>query len=355
MSTILRKRSKKAGLPPGSLVHVSDIVRPKINISIMDYDRISLHEKQDISIEECLEHMQNASTTTWINIRGINDPKVLESIGQSLGLHALLLEDVMSAGQRSKLDDYKDYIFIVVRMLFNNTASDSIQDQQVSFVLGPNYLISFLEDSVDIFEPIRERLRSSKKRIRSMGADYLCYTMIDAIVDQYFVILEAVDKNLEVLEESLIHNHTPETMGKIQRLKREIVILRKSVWPMREVINNFRRLETPLISESTQLYLHDVYDHTIQAIDTIESFRDIASGMLDVYLSSISQHMNEIMKVLTIVATIFVPLTFIASLYGMNFDNMPELHWKWGYPVTLSIMAIVALTMIYYFRRKRWI
>ncbi|MBA3956955.1 MAG: magnesium/cobalt transporter CorA [Parachlamydiaceae bacterium] len=353
-SLITKKRSKKAGLPPGALVHVGNIVNPKIHISMIDYDPAHLVERDDITAEECVQFLHTPSVT-WINVRGIHDSSVLKTIGKHFDLHGLLLEDVMNATQRSKLDDYKSHIFIVMRMLTFREELDILEDEQISVILGPNYVISFLENTKDIFEPIRNRIRSGSTRIRSMGADYLCYAIIDSIVDNYFVVLEAVDKKLDDLEDTLMHAPKPTVMNKIQRAKREIILLRKSVWPMREVVNSFRRLETPLISSATQLYMHDVYDHTIQAIDTIESFRDIASGMLDVYLSNMSQRMNEIMKVLTIVSTIFVPLTFIASIYGMNFDHMPELRWQWGYYFTLGIMGTAALGMLIFFRRKHWI
>jgi magnesium transporter len=354
MSRILKKRGKKTGMPPGSLVHVSEIVPQKTRISIIDYDSEHYIEKEDASLEECLIYM-NKPSVTWINIQGISDVHLMDTIGSHFGLHALLLEDIMNAGQRCKLDDYTHYLFIVMRLLNYRPNDNNIFDEQVSLILGKNYVISFLETSPTIFETIKNRIRTGNSRIRLMGADNLCYALMDCIVDYYFVILEIVDKQMEDLEEALIYTPGPETMQRIQHLKREIILLRKSVWPMREVINRFRRVESPLVSSAVQLYMHDVYDHTIQAIDTIESFRDIASGMLDVYLSSMSQRMNEVMKVLTVVATIFVPLTFIASIYGMNFDSMPELHWRWGYPLTLFVMATIAVAMLIHFRRKRWI
>lgn len=353
MSVMTKKQSKTLGLPPGSLVHVGKPA-PKIRISVMDYDQAHLIEKDDVSLEECLQLMKTP-TVTWINIQGIHDPHVVTTVGQHFNLHSLLLEDIMNAGQRSKLDDYKDHLFIVLRMLSYNGVAEKVDDEQVSLILGKQYVISFLEGDHDIFDSVRGRIRKGNKRIRTMGADYLCYALIDCIVDHYFVILEAVDQKLENIESTLADQPGPETMRLIQHLKREIIVLRKSVWPLREVINNFRKTESPLIKNSTQLYLHDVYDHTIQAMDTIESFRDIASGLLDVYLSNMSYHMNDIMKVLTIMATIFVPLTFIASLYGMNFEHMPELHSEWGYPIALSIMLLTGLGMLYFFRRKRWL
>lgn len=354
MSSIAKKRSLKVGLPPGSLVHIGEIFHPEIEISLIDYDATHCIEKDHLTIQECLKFLKKPSVS-WINIRGIHDKDVLNAIGTHFGLHPLVLEDVMNTSQRSKMDDYKDYIFIVMRMLMYNETTDCVEDQQVSVVLGNNFVISFLEDGETVFNPIRNRIRSETSKIRSLGADYLCYSLVDSVVDNYFVILEAVDKKLEDLEESLMGTPAKNTMQKIQHLKREIILLRKSVWPMRDLINDLRRSENPLIKETTKVYLHDVYDHTIQAIDTIESLRDLSSGMLDIYLSRISQHLNEIMKVLTVLATIFVPLTFIASLYGMNFDYMPELHSKWGYPAVLGVMLSISFLMLYYFHRKKWL
>jgi magnesium transporter len=351
---MLKKRAKKAGLPPGSLVHIGDKGTGSIHISILDYDADRLVEKEEASFGECVSYL-NKPSITWINICGIDDSKTIESIGKHFGLHPLLLEDVMNTGQRSKIDNYKEMLYIVMRMLSYNTEKQEIEDEQVSIVLGKNFVISFVETDRNIFAPIRERMRNPKSRIRQRGADYLCYALIDWIVDNYFSILEQVEEKQERLEEELFRVPTPKTLIRIQRIKREISLLRKAVWPMREVISNLNRLDSPLIQDSTKIYIQDVYDHTIQVIDTIESFREVSSGMLDIYLSNISQRMNEIMKVLTVVATIFVPLTFITSLYGMNFDNMPELHWKWGYYTVISLMLGISALMLYYFRRKQWI
>jgi magnesium transporter len=353
ISKAIKLRAKKAGLPPGILIPSEETRTGKIHVSVFDYDANQLVEKQDTTIHECLKFL-DSEAITWINICGIDDIQTIELVGRRFGLHPLLLEDIMSSGQRSKLDDYKDNIYIVVKML-NYNENQQVEDEQVSLVLGKNFLISFLESKTNVFAPIYERLRPANSRIRQRGADFLCYTLIDCLVDNYFLILEKIDGKLENLEEELIKSPSPKTLQKIQKAKREITLLRKSVWPMRELISNFRRIETPLIQDTTKLYIHDVYDHTIQAIDAIESFRDIASGMLDIYLSNISQRMNEIMKVLTVVSTIFVPLTFIASIYGMNFDNIPELHWHYGYYAVLSLMAIITLGMIYFFHRKGWI
>lgn len=353
-SKAIKYRVKKAGLAPGALVSMNENKTERINASVFDYDATTLTEKQDASVEECLKSL-DSKCNTWINICGIDDIHTIETVGKRFGLHPLLLEDIMSSGQRSKLDDYKDTIYIVVKMLTYNDETQQVDDEQVSLVLGKDFLVSFLESKNNVFAPIYERLRPNNTRLRQRGPDYLCYALIDCLVDNYFLILEKVDEKLEHLEAEVIKSPSPKTLQKIQKAKREITLLRKSVWPMREVISNFRRIETPLIQDTTKLYMHDVYDHTIQAIDAIESFRDIAGGMLDIYLSNISQRMNEIMKVLTVVSTIFVPLTFIASIYGMNFDNIPELHSTYGYYAILGLMGLVTLVMLYFFKRKGWI
>lgn len=351
---IIKARVKKIGLPPGSLVLSNERKPGKIQISLIDYDAESYIEKIDCSVEDCLPYLKS-KTITWINVCGISDASTVEKLGRMFGLHPLMLEDIMSVGQRSKLDQYKDVIYIVMKLLKYNEEHKHAEDEQVSLILGKNYVISFIESPQDIFKPIRDRLRPNKSHFRQRGADYLCYALIDCVVDNYFLILERVDEKLEKLEDELFDEPDSKTLQKIQHSKREIIMLRKSVWPVREVISNFRRLDTPLIQDSTKLYIQDVYDHTIQAIDTIESFRDIVAGMLDIYISSISLRMNEIMKVLTILATIFVPMTFIASLYGMNFDYMPELHHAWGYPAVLGLMLLLSGVMVYYFKRKGWL
>ncbi len=341
-------------MPAGVLINGTGTLPHQVQITVVDYNDTTIKEKVGATVQECQSYLKSP-LNTWIHICGIHDKETIELIGNQFGLHPLLLEDIMTAGQRSKLDDYKDTLFFVTQTLTYNEENQHAEDEQVSIVLGKNFLISFVESNRDFFNPVRERLRNPQSRVRQRGTDYLCYALIDCIVDSYFLILEKVDAKIENLESELIKTPEPKTLQKIQHSKREITLLRKSVWPMREVISNFRRIESPLITDGTKLYLHDVYDHTIQAIDTIESFRDLTSGMLDIYLSNISQRMNEIMKVLTIVATIFVPLTFIASLYGMNFENIPEIHTHWGYYVVLGVMATIALCMLMFFRRKKWI
>ena len=353
MQRFIKKRSKKVGLPPGTLVHIGEKKIGKVRITVIDYDKANFEEKEIKTIEECFQ-FKDKTTVTWINIDGIHDIEIIEKIGKHFDLHPLILEDIVNTEQRPKIEDFGDYIFIVLKMLYYNEKEDGIQAEQVSLIVGSNFVISFQEKEGDVFDPIRERIKSGKGRIRKMGADYLTYTLIDTIVDNYFISLEKLGEKVESMEEELVTNPTPETLRTIHHLKREMIFLRKSVWPLRDVVNRLERGESTLIHESTDIYLRDVYDHTIQVIDTIETSRDILSGMLDIYLSSISNRMNQVMKVLTIVATIFIPLTFIAGVYGMNFKYLPELGWKWSYPLVLLGMVFIGVSMLVYFRRKKW-
>lgn len=341
------------GLPPGSLMVLPNGKETGVTISLIDFNEAQVIEKHNISPTECKEFIETP-TVTWIQVSGVSDPKMIETLGTEFQLHPLILEDIISCGQRSKIDSYKEHLFIVMQLL-SYSDTGKLQEDQVSIVLGKNLVISFAEKHDDIFRPIKDRVHKSNSRIRKMGADYLVYAILDIIVDNYFVILEKIDHQLEDLEEELIKEPGPQALLKIQQAKRNITLLRKSVWPTREVINQFQHVESPLVTHSIRVYLKDVYDHAIQAIDTIEGFRDIVSGMLDIYISHINLRMNEVMKMLTVVATLFVPLTFIASIYGMNFDYMPELHHEWGYPIVLCAMLAIALFMLVHFRRKKWI
>ena len=354
MLKLFRKTSKKAGLAPGTLVHDGDKKVEKAKITIIDYDATQFQEKEVETIEECFP-FRDTPTITWINVDGLHEVGIIEKIGKHFSIHPLILEDILHTGQRPKMEDFEDHIFLVVKMFYYDEKDNEIKMEQVSLLLGSNFVISFQEREGDIFNSIRERIRNHKGRIRRMKADYLGYALLDTIVDNYFIILEKIGENIENMEEELVTRPTPETLQAIHNLKRELIVLRKSIWPLREVVNSLERGESPLINEATGVYLRDVYDHTIQVIDTIETFRDMVSGMLDIYLSSISNKMNEVMKVLTIIATIFIPLTFVAGLYGMNFEFMPELKWHWGYFAALLVMAAVAVFMVFFFRRKRWL
>ncbi len=354
MPRFLKKTSKKAGLPPGTLVHIGERKTEKVRITVIDYDETQFTQEEVKTVEECFP-FKDKPTVTWINIDGLHDPQVIEKLGHHFDLHPLLLEDILNTEQRPKMEDFGDYIFIVVKMLDYDDKTQQIEAEQVSLILGPNWVISFQEREGDVFEMVRDRLRKGKGRIRKMGADYLAYTLLDAIVDRYFIILEEFGEAIEDTETELAQNPTRETLQTIRTMKREMIFLRKSVWPLRELVSGLERGESPLIHKSTGVYLRDVYDHTVQVIDTVESFRDMISGMLDIYLSSISNRLNEVMKVLTIFAAIFIPLTFVVGIYGMNFEYMPELKWHWGYFGVLIGMASVAGGMLVYFRRKRWL
>ncbi|NIM90777.1 MAG: magnesium/cobalt transporter CorA [Candidatus Aminicenantes bacterium] len=349
-----RKRIDKVGLPPGTPVYVGERKEEKVKISIIDFDETQCQEKEAKTVEECFT-FKDSPTVTWINIDGIHEVDIIEKIGKNFDLHPLIIEDIVNTEQRPKIEDFGHYVYVVLRMLYFDEEAHEVKGEQISLILGKNFVISFQEREGDIFEPIRERIRNKKGLIRKTGADYLAYALLDTIVDNYFLILEKFGEKIQEMEERLISDPRPETLQAIHKMKREMIFLRKSVWPLREVINGIERGESSLFQKATYVFLRDVYDHTIQVIDTVETFRDMLSGMHDTYLSSISNRMNEIMKVLTIIATIFIPLTFIAGIYGMNFKFMPELEWRWAYFIVWLVIVIVAIFMIFFFRKKKWL
>lgn len=350
---MLKQRSKKSGLAPGTLVHIGEKKRQATRITLIDYDQDHFEERE-AQVKDCVP-IEGGTAVRWINVSGVSRLDIIEEIGTQFHLHPLLLEDVANTDQRPKLDDYKDYLFVVLKMLYREGQNEDVIVEQVSLVLGPQFVISFQENGRDVFDPVRDRLRTGKGRIRSSGADYLLYSLIDAIVDQYFVILETLGERMEWLEEQLIARPKPATLSMIHGARRELLFLRKAVWPLREVINALQRGESPLVKEATRIYLRDVYDHAMQVIDTIEAFREMTAVMMEVYMSSISYRINTVMKVLAVIATIFMPLTFIAGVYGMNFKYMPELDSRWGYPVVLAAMAVVGVVMVVFFRKKEWL
>jgi len=355
MHKLLKKRSKKIGQPPGSLIHIGDETVKDVKITIIDYKDEQFREMEAPSLEACFP-FKDTDSVTWINVEGIHRSEILEKLGECYGLHPLVLEDIMATDQRPKMEDFGDYMFIVLKMIKYNAENGGLEIEQVSLILGKNFVLSFQEGKEgDVFDPLRERLRTGKGRIRKMGADYLVYAMMDSIIDNYFVVIENLGEEIEVIEEKLVTDPGPDTLRSIHKLKRDMIYLRKSVWPLREVIGSLERGESPLVTKSTGIYLRDVYDHTIQVIDTVETFRDMLSGMLDIYLSSVSNRLNAVMKVLTVIATIFMPLTFIVGLYGMNFKYMPELEWHWGYPAVIGVMVIIAAWMLVMFKRKKWL
>lgn len=351
----IKKRSKKAGLPPGTPVHIGERIRGDTRITLFAYNEQALEERELERPEECAL-FKDKLPVFWINIVGLHQVEALEKLNDCFGIHPLVLEDILNTDQRPKMEDFGNYLYIVLKNLFiTQKPGEEIGSEQVSLILGPNFVLSFLEKEGPLFDGIRDRIRNGKGRLRKLGGDYLVHALLDTIVDHYFVVSEKLGEKIEILEDELVSRPTPETLREIHKLKREMIFLRKAVWPLREVIGSLERRETDLIKESTVIYLRDIYDHTIQAIDNIETFRDILSGMLDIYLSSLSNRMNEIMKVLTIISTLFIPLTFIVGWYGMNFKHMPELEWQWGYPLVLFVMLALSVFMLAYFRRKKWI
>jgi magnesium transporter len=348
------KRSEKAGLSPGTLKYVGDEKSGKPRITVIDYDASGFLEKEVASVEECFP-FKETSTVTWINVDGVHDASVIEKLGAHFDIHPLVLEDIMTTTQRPKTEDLGGAVFVVLRMIeYDEKCAETTADQ-LSLILGPNYVLTFQETPGDCFGPVRDRIRSGKGRIRKLGPDYLAYAVIDAVVDNYFFVLEKLGERIDALEEQLVAEPRRELLGEIHRLKREMIELRKSVWPLREVVSGLERSESPLIRKSTGVFLRDLYDHGIQVIDTVESFREMLSSMVETYLSSLSNRMNEIMKVLTIISTIFIPITFLVGLYGMNFVHFPEIKWRWGYAFVWVLIIGSVGGMFAFFRRKKWL
>ena len=358
MDKLFKRRSAKTGLGPGTLVHIGDQKVQQVKLTLFEYGGEADISEREISLpEECFP-FKAKPTVSWLNVDGVHQAQVIEEIGTQVDLHPLVMEDILNTTQRPKIENYDRYIYIVLKMLDWNEEQSEVESEQISLILGDTYVITFQEGDEagkDVFDTVRARVRGGKSRIVKRGADYLVYSLIDAIVDHYFVILENLGEQIIDLEEELVTDPTINTLQLIHNLKRELVFLRKYVWPLREVVSRLEKEETDLIEESTNIYLRDVYDHTIQVIDSIETFREMISGMLDIYLSSIGNKMNEVMKVLTIIATVFIPLTFIAGIYGMNFAYIPELQWRFGYFVVLFVMALIFFAMVIYFRRRRWL
>jgi magnesium transporter len=349
---LVQKRSRKTGLPPGTLVHIGDKKADHVTIKAFRYAGTKCDE-QTVAQPEQLAPPSDESVV-WVDVGGVHKLDVLDAFGKQFSLHPLLLEDIANTDQRPKLDDYETYFFVVMKML-SLTERQDVMVEQVSLVLGRNFVLSFQENGTDVFQPVRERLRGGKGRMRQAGADYLLYALVDAIVDQYFAVLEAIGEKIEALQQVVVADPKPETLREIHALKRQLLFLRRAVWPLRDVMNNLSRSDCPFLQHSTKVFFRDVYDHVVQIVDTIETLREMVSASLDIYLSSVSYRLNAVMRVLTVITTIFMPLSFIASIYGMNFEYMPELKSAWGYPAVLAVMALVGVGMLFVFRSKRWL
>lgn len=354
VTRLIKNKPKKIGLDPGSLVYVGDKEKNPITVTLFDYKSEHFAEKRISNIEE-LQAYKTSYTRSWINIDGVHDVNILESIGKLFDIHPLTLEDILNTNQRPKVDEYPNYLYIVLRMFFLDEKDKSLKNEQVSLILTKNFVITFLEDAGDVFDPVRERIKKSGTKMREYGTDYLSYSLIDAIVDSYFHILEKLGEEVEYLEDNIVLNPNKNDIQTIHLLRREMILLRRAIWPLREVISSLQRNEIDFIDEKTRVYLRDVYDHTIQVIDTIESYRDMIVGMLDTYLSSTSNKLNEVMKVLTIISTMFIPLTFLAGVYGMNFTHFPELGFDWMYPWGFwAFTLFLIIGMVIFFKHKKW-
>lgn len=350
-----RRRSEKAGLPPGTLIHVGEKREGEVGLHLIHYGTDVLEEKSLSNFTEYENKEIKTEGIEWLDVVGLHDTALIEQIGKKFSIHPLALEDILNTEQRPKIDEYDDFLYIVLKMLDLDEETGALTIEQVSFILKENLVISFQERKGDVFDSVRERIRNTAGRFRKLGADYLLYALMDSVVDNYFVILEKFGEQVEETEELLLTHPDQETVRSIYRMKRELLTLRHAVWPLREAVSSIRKTEHILVQSQTQTYFSDLYDHVIQNIDTVENFRETVSGMLDLYLSSISNRMNEVMRVLTVIATLFIPLTFIVGVYGMNFKYMPELEWHWGYPFVWILMACIALVMMYWFKRKKWL
>jgi magnesium transporter len=348
-----QRSSNKSGLSPGTLTAQPREETESTRVELISYSKDAFNQEQ-IDAFDSLKNIIRRGSNNWLDISGLRDVEKVQQIGEQFKLNHLLLEDVLHTRQRPKYELYDDVIFIVVKM-FTLDSNKEISAEQVSLVVKNNLVITFQEKQGDVFDTLRNRIKSEGKRIRSRGSDYLAYSLLDTIIDNYFIILEELGERIEALEEELLTDPTPDTLHNINTIKQNSMLLRRSLWPLRDVVSRFEREEIDIVANTTRPYIRDTYDHVIQATEAIESYRDVLSGMVDLYLSSVSNKMNSIMKVLTIIATIFIPLTFVAGVYGMNFKNMPELDWHYGYHTVWVIMILVALAMVNYFHKKKWL
>lgn len=345
---------KHIGKAPGTLVYTGKKAEKKLIIESFDYTKEALTENTLTNIQDAKSYKETNSVT-WINIDGLNALEEIESIGKQYNLHPLVLEDIVNTTQRPKIDEYDDYLFIVLKMLYYDK-DENVVIEQVSLVLGPNYVLSFQESEGDVFDTVRERIRHGNGRIRGLKSDYLLYALIDAVVDHYFSIIETLGNKIEDLETDLFQGQAKDNINiEVQQLKREILKVRRAIFPLREIINRVEKGEHPLIYERTLTYYRDIYDHLIQVSENIDIYREMIWSLMDMYMTTISNKMNEVMKVLTIISTIFIPLTFLAGIYGMNFDHMPELHYKYSYFILLGVMFVMFILMLVYFKRKKWL
>ncbi|MFV0565333.1 MAG: magnesium/cobalt transporter CorA [Flavobacteriaceae bacterium] len=349
-----KKYQKKIGQVPGTAIYTGNRESKQLFIEVFEYNPEQCQVEEFYKVEDVFD-FKLTNCVSWININGLNHVGAIEKLGAHFDLHPLVLEDIVNISQRPKIDEYDDNIFLVLKMLYYDN-DENIVSEQVSFVLGKNYVLSFQEAEGDVFDTVRDRIKQAKGRVRSLHADYLLYILMDAIIDHYFNVIETLGDKVEDLESEIFLGRTNKDLNKnIQDLKREILRVRRAIFPLREVTSRIEKHESPLIQKRTKTYYRDIYDHLIQVTENIEIYREMISSLMDMYMSTISNKMNEVMKVLTIIATIFIPLTFIAGVYGMNFDNMPELHYKYSYFILWGVMVAVFIGLLVYFKRKKWL
>ncbi|CAG0943970.1 MAG: Cobalt/magnesium transport protein CorA [Rhodocyclaceae bacterium] len=354
MKKTRKLRSQKTGLAPGALVHVGERRTAQADIALFEYAAATLKETRFASLAASREHVR-APGTLWLNVHGLHEPEVMAEIGRRFGLHPLVLEDILNTDQRPKVDDYGDYLYIVARFFEYDAATGSVASDQVSIVLGADFVLTFQERPTGTFDPLRERLRADKGQIRKLGADYLAYSLLDTVVDRYFSVLEQLAERTEALEDRLLEKATPVLLKEIHEIKRETLVMRRAVWPLREVINNLSRADQRFFKPETQPYLRDIYDHTVHVIESLEGIRDLIAGMLDIYLSSISNRVNMEVRILTVITTLFMPAALIAGIFGMNFHSMPLIADSDGFLAALGMMATIAAVMVTVFWRRRWL
>ncbi len=350
------KTKPKTGLAPGSPVFTGDRKMDQIELNLICYCPDGANEYQNLALSRCFELLliNSHNHICWLNVDGLHDTDLIQSICNHLQVHRLSMEDILNVGQRPKMDEHGEYIHFVLNMLTMNAGELGVSEEQISLLQKGKVVLSFQEKAGDVFDGVRNRIREGRGTIRQRGGDYLVYSLLDAVVDHYFVVMERLGERFEEIESALMEKPDKHLLSQIHLLRRESLGLRRAVYPLREAVGRFEKLEEPMVNKSSQMYIRDLYDHIIQVIDGIEVFREMANGMLDLYMNSMSQRMNEIMKVLTIIATIFIPLTFVAGIYGMNFTYMPELEYPYAYFLVLGIMGIAVLGMLWFFKRKGW-
>jgi magnesium transporter len=352
MLSDLKRRARKTGLSPGTVVFTGERRIERTRITVTDFDQTTLTEVEVGRPAECAA-CRESSTVSWIDVEGLHDVSLIEEMGALFSIHPLVLEDIAHPGQRAKLEEHEDYLFIVVRGITPGPDEEPVEEQ-VSMIVGRTCLLTFQERASPVFDAVRQRIQTNRGRVRRMGVDYLAYALLDAVVDQYFLVLEDIGEELEGLEETLLADPGPHVVQQLHDLRKEVMTIRRAAWPIRDMLNTVLRGESELFNPGTLPYLRDLQDHTLHVVDIVENFREVQMSLMDVYLSSISQRTNEVMKVLTVIATVFIPLTFVAGVYGMNFEHMPELHWKWGYFAFWGVMLAITGVQLYFMRRKHW-